>query len=200
MHPSHVERRDIKCRGISGPCGLPWNSLLMLIGFDPVWGFLWKCCQRPSISGMVIWGRSELCWIWFLLTGLSSFIPVLLLRKRQAEVERGYAASSCQHAWTGKSVQNAAFVKNKPFQAGHTPLTSCPGYCHLKFTSTSGSPRTVQTTWTLSLTPALLDNAAIEVEGGPLGTETKTVFRNRKLPAEVKYTDKTESQFLTQFA
>lgn len=33
----------------------------------------------------------------------------------------------------------------------------------------------------------------MEVEGGPLGTET--VFRNKKLAAKVKYTDKTESRF-----
>lgn len=45
-----------------------------------------------------------------------------------------------------------------------------------------------------------MDDTAIVAEGGPLGTEIWTVFRNRKLAAKVKHTDKTESEFLTQFA
>lgn len=84
--------------------------------------------------------------------------------------------------------------KKKKFQPRQTPLTSCPGYCQLKFTSTSGSPRTVQITWMPSLTSALLDDATIVVEGGPLGTYRKTVLRNWKSVSEVKHINKTYSR------
>ena len=122
---------------------------------------------------------------------LSSFIPVLPSRlsgkaglkfKRDAlppPASMSELARDRHHDLKESSLQistltgihSIAFMQNKPSQPGRASLTSCPGYCHLKFTSTSGSPSTVQITCTLSLTSALLDDAAIVVEGGPLGTE-----------------------------
>lgn len=177
---------------------------------SPAAGWLWPCLRfslEMLPEAKYHWNgnlREEWALLNLIFTNrveLSSFLPVLLL---DSQGKRGWSSKgicclllpAClnwqEHLkcclWEEQTISG---------RAGHTPLTSCPGYCHLKFTSTSGSPRTVQTTWTLSLRPALLDDTAIVAEGGPLGTETKIVFRNRKSAAKVKYTDKIQSQFLT---
>lgn len=52
-------------------------------------------------------------------------------------------------------------------------LTFCPGKIHVNSTSTSGSPRTVQSTLTSSPLFTLFEEAKMVVEGGPLGTGSK---------------------------
>lgn len=125
--------------------------------------------------------------------GGTSVFPSIFLFTPTAASFSGYldAASFLPNfIWTpdtGTLLPNSSHIpkycpyeEQKAFQPRQTSLTSCPGYCQLKLTSTSGSPRTVQATWIPSLTLALLGDATIVAEGGPLGTDRRTALGNRK--------------------
>lgn len=60
-------------------------------------------------------------------------------------------------------------------------LTFCPGKSHLNSTSTSGSPRTVQSTLMSSPPLTLLEEAKMVVDGGPLGTGNKQETEMRSI-------------------